>query len=152
MINSFLVTLHNDPVQPQNPAATKGDVLWPDPYTPKVYTGSALLANSILFNDESDPLIHFLISIQLLRVVEESVCADTITRDDSRVSYTDDQLLDQFEGTSYDPRQVNRIFSNFSDIRALDFLTGELLGIYRTSLSRMDRLAAVIAYFGLRND
>jgi hypothetical protein len=151
MINSFLVTLHNDATQPTNPSSTVGDVLWPNPYKVKVYTGSADLANQILFDRETNALKHFLTAIQLLWVVQESVCADTILVDDPRVSYTQEQLLGQFESVTRDDQQISRILQRFGDIQALDFLEGDLLEVYRSSLSRMDKLAAVISYFGQRN-
>ncbi len=151
MINSFLVTLHNDATQPTNPSSVVGDVLWPAQYLPKVYTGSALLANNILFNNETDPLKHFLIAIQLLWVVEESTQVGYITADDPKTSYSHEQLLGQFESVTYDPQQISRILGAFETIPALDFLEGDLLLAYRSSLSRMDKLAAIISYFGKRD-
>lgn len=153
MINSFLVTLHNDATQPVNGSSQVGDVLWPTPYTPKVYTGPALLANRVLFADETDPLKHFLIAIQLLWVVEESILRNQITTDDSRVSYNRTQLVGQFEGVAgFDPQNITRILSQFSDIPALDFLTPYLSSVYRGALSRMDKLASIIVFFGLRSN
>lgn len=151
MINSFLVSLHNSATPPTNPASVVGDVLWPDPYRVKVYTGAAILANQVLFNNEANALKHFLTAIQLLWVVEESVHADTITTDDLRISYTQVQLLGQFESVTYDAQQISRILQRLSDIQALEFLTGDLLLSYRSSLSPMDKLAAIIAFFGSRD-
>ncbi len=153
MINSFLVTLQNDATPPVNPSSEVGDVLWPDPYTPKVYTGPALLTNTLLFNSETDDLFHFLTAIQLLWVVQESVLADQILLDDPRISYNQAQLVGQFEDTSdYDRQQISRILGLWESLPALQFLEGDLLHVYRSSLSRMDRLAAIICYFGRRND
>lgn len=151
MINSFLVSLHNSATPPTNPASTVGDVLWPSPYKAKVYTGAASAANDILFDRETNALKHFLTAIQLLWVVQDSVCADTIFSDDPRVSYNEDQLLGQFESVVRDDQQISRILQRFDDIHALEFLTGDLLSVYRTALSRTDKLAAVISYFGKRN-
>lgn len=152
MINSFLVTLHNSGTQPTNPASVMGDVLWPPTYLPKVYTGSELLANNILFGRETDPLNHFLVSIQLLWVVEESTQAPYIIADDPRISYTKEQLLGQFESVAgYDFQQITRVLDAFDTIPALSFLEDDLLLAYRSSLSKMDRLAAIIAHFGKRD-
>jgi len=152
MINSFLVTLHNSATQPVNPSSLTGDVEWPANYLPKAYTGQAAVANSVLFDGEADPLKHFLTAIQLLWVVQESVLADSVVADDTRISYTETQLLGQFEDVVYDRQQVTRVLSQFDQLRGTDFLTGELAEIYRSSLSRMDQLAAVITYFGLRDN
>lgn len=153
MINSFLATLHNSATPPTNPSSTVGDVLWPDPYTAKVYTGQALLANNLLFANEPNALKHFLTAIQLLWVVQESVLADQILVDDPRTSYTEAQLVGQFVSTpTFDRQQISRILSQWDSIQGTQFLTGEYLHIYRSALSRMDRLAAVICYFGRRND
>lgn len=153
VINSFLVTLHNSATQPTNPSSLVGDVLWPSPYTPKVYTGAEQLANTLLFDGEADPLFHFLTAIQLLWVVQESVLVDQILLNDVRTSYNETQLIGQFEDTpTYDRQQISRILQIWDSIPALQFLTGDLLHVYRSSLSRMDQLAAVICFFGRRND
>lgn len=153
MINSFLATLHNSATPPTNPSSVVGDVLWPAPYTPKVYTGPAQLANNLLFDNQTDPLFHFLTAIQLLWVVQESVLVDRIVLDDVHTSYNQIQLIGQFIDTDdYDRQQISRILGIWESIPALQFLTGDLLHVYRSSLSRMDRLAAVICYFGNRND
>ena len=150
MINSFLVTLTNSQTAPVNPSSTTGNVLWPDNVLVKPYTGAAALAEAILFNNETVLLNRFLIAIQLLWVVEDSVLSATITQDDPRISYTREQLLGQFNAVVYDPQQITRILTSFDDIRALEFLQGDLLETYRSALSRMDKLAAIIAYFGIR--
>lgn len=153
MINSFLATLHNDATPPINGSSTTGDVLWPNPYTVKTYTGVALLANNILFDNQSDAFKHFLTAIQLLWVVEESVLADQIVVDDPRVSYNEAQLLGQFVGvTGYELQQISRILDQFESIPATQFLTGDYLHVYRSALSRLDKLAAVICFFGRRDD
>ncbi len=152
MINSFLATLHNSATAPTNDESTVGDVLWPDPYTVKTYTGPAVLANNILFANQTG-LEHFLTAIQLLWVVEESVLADQILVDDPRISYNEQQLLGQFvELPDYDLQQISRIISRFDELPALQYLTGEYLHVYRSALSRLDKLAAVICFFGRRND
>ncbi len=152
MINSFLATLHNDDTPPVSGSSTTGDVLWPSPLTVKTYTGAAALANIILFENQSG-FNHFLTAIQLLWVVQESVLADQILVDDPRVSYNEQQLLGQFEDASgYDLQQISRIISRFDDIPALQFLVGDDLHVYRSALSRLDKLAAIICFFGRRGD
>ena len=151
MINSFLVSLHNSGTAPVNPSSLVGDVLWPDPVELKTYSGAAAVADGILFNGTTG-FDRFLIAIQLLWVVEESVLADTITYDDRRVTYTRAQLAGQFIDQSGYDQQVSRVLDSFSEIKALDFLQDYLLSVYRSALSPLDRLAAVIAEFGLRND
>lgn len=153
MINSFLVTLVNSQTQPTNPSSTTGNVLWPSNVQVRTYTGDELLAYNQLFDAETDPLFKFLRAIQLLWVVEESVCADSITQDDPRVTYTREQLVGQFENTpSFDRQQVSRLLQSLSTIPALSYLTGDRLRIYRSALSRLDQLAAIICHFGVRPD
>jgi hypothetical protein len=150
VINSFLVTLTNTETPPVNPNSTGGNVLWPDNVLVKTYTGPAELARTVLFDNESDDLKRFLTAIQLLWVVENSVLAPLITADDPRISYTKEQLLGQFTMAVYTPQQISRILGSFDDIPALQFLQGDLLVTYRSALSRMDKLAAIISYFGVR--
>ncbi len=153
MINSFLVSLHNTQTQPVNPSSTTGDLTWPANVKPKTYTGPAVLAEQILFAGFTPAdFEHFLIAIQLLWVVQESVCADRITLDDTRITYNQDQLVGQFEGyTTFDYQNTSRVLQQFTDIPALQFLEGDLREIYRSSLCKLDRLAAVISYFGARD-
>lgn len=153
MINSFLVTLHNTQTAPVNPSSLTGEIMWPANVLPRAYTGPALLAQRILFAGYGTAdFEHFLIAIQLLWVVEESVCADRIMLDDSRVTYNRAQLLGQFEGyASFDYQNTSRILRQFNDLQAARFLTGDLLEIYRSALCTLDRLAAVISYFGARD-
>lgn len=152
MINSFLVTLQNSGTQPTNPSSVVGDVFWPDPVSVKTYTGDAAVGEEVLFAGETDNLARFLLAIQLLWVVEESVLADTITADDPRITYTRDQLVGQFEGQSGFEQHISSLLSDFGVIDALDFLDGDLLFTYRAALSPLDKLAAVVVFYGRRND
>jgi len=153
MINSFLVTLYNDGTQPTNPSSTVGDVLWPDNYLPRSFNAAEQLANRLLFDGQSVGIARFLIAIQMLWVVEESVVEDRILADDPRVSYTAEQLVGQFANQpTYDTQQVSRVVTQLERMNPLAFLSGELLTVYRSALSRLDRLAAIVAHFGARND
>ncbi len=152
MINSFLASLHNSATPPVNPSSVHGDVLWPSPLQVQTFSGDAGVAEEILFGAQYDNLARFLLSIQLLWVVEESVCADTIQADDSRITYTREQLVGQFvDQTGYE-QHVSAVLAQLPSIPAHGFLTGRLLEVYRSALSPLDRLAAVIAYFGMRHD
>lgn len=152
MINSFLVSLQNSATPPVNGASTVGNVLWPDPVAVKIYTGAPQLADELLFQGETDNLARFLLAIQYLWLVQESVCADKITQDDTRITYTDTQLKGQFIGETGWEQATTRALALLEDFSPLEYLTGDLLEIYRSSLSPTDKLAAVICYFGLRND
>ena len=153
MINSFLVTLYNDGTQPTNPSSAVGDVLWPSNYLAATRTPAEQLADRILFDGQPAGLTRFLTAIQLLWVVEESVVADRITADDPRISYTTEQLVGQFiNQPTYDTQAVSGAVTQLARMNPLAFLTGELLTVYRSALSPMDRLAAVIAHLGARND
>ena len=112
MINSFLVTLHNNATPPVNAMSNVGNVLWPSALRIKTYTGAAATAARILFNElPTSSFDHFLAAIQFLWVVQESVCADTILEDDSRISYSQDQLVGQFiDNTSY----IQLLFHSFN--------------------------------------
>lgn len=153
MINSFLVSLHNNATPPVNVSSTTGSVLWPSNVNVRSYNGPSALAQTILFGGvPTSSFDHFLGAIQLLWVVEESVCADTITADDPLISYNREQLIGQFVGNSSANRQsLSRILQQFDSIPAREFLSGRLLHLYRSSLAKIDRLAAVITYFGVRN-
>lgn len=153
MINSFLVSLYNSGTAPTNPSSTVGDVLWPGTVQVKTYTGNEELAERILFDGVAAPsLDRFLTAIQLLWVVQDSVLVNHITADDPRVTYTDEQLIGQFEGATHDNQQVTRVLGEIASASPLTFLGGELLSTYRTALSPLDRLAAVICHFGKRDD
>jgi len=152
MINSFLVTLQNSGTQPTNPSSAVGDVFWPDPVYVKTYTGDAAVGEEVLFGGEVDTLLRFLYAIQLLWVVEESVLANTITVDDTRVTYTREQLVGQFEAQTGFEQHVSTVLSHLDHIEALNFLDGELLEVYRSSLSPLDQLAAIIVFYGRRDD
>ncbi len=153
MINSFLVTLYNSATQPTNPASLVGDVYWPDTVEIRTFTPDETLALQVLFGGETDPLLKFLVAIQLLWCVDESVVSNYIKADDSVITYTTEQLVGQFEDVDpadFNYYQINRCLAQFDEIPALRFLTGELLQVYRSALSPLDRLSAVIAYFGER--
>jgi uncharacterized protein (DUF1501 family) len=153
MINSFLVTLVNSATPPVNPSSLVGDVLWPTIYRVKTYTPVEEAALQILFNDDGDYLHYFLTAIQMLFVVESSVMVSSITADDPRTSYNRVQLLGQFEGVdplTYSYQQVNRMLASLPDLQAETFLTGDELQVYRSSLSPLDKLAAVLSFFGKR--
>lgn len=156
MINSFLVTLHNSATPPVNASSSTGDILWPANYLVKDYAGDSEQANIVLFGGYTPAdFNHFLIAIQLLWVVEESVLADTIFEDDTRITYDRTQLEGQFTDIApsvFERQQISRILQNFDSIPALRFLTGDLLDVYRSALSRLDKLAAVVAYFGKRQN
>ena len=153
MINSFLVTLYNDGTQPTNASSVVGNVLWPDSYLPRSFTADEQLANRILFDGHAASLTRFLVAIQLLWVVEESVVADRITADDPRISYTPEQLKGQFVNQpTYDTQQISRAVKQLTNMQPTAFLSGDLLTVYRSSLSPLDKLAAVIAHFGARSD
>jgi hypothetical protein len=130
-----------------------GDVYWPSPVAIRAFNAAETTAQQVLFAGQVDPLHHFLTAIQLLWCVEESVVADYIKRDDSVITYTPGQLVGQFKDVlpaNFNYYQINRCLAEFNEIPALQFLTGELLQVYRSALSPLDRLAAVIAYFGQR--
>ena len=153
MLNSFLVTLVNDPTPPVNGASQVGDILWPSIYRVKTYTAAEAAALQILFDYDGDYLHTLLTAIQMLFVVESSVMASSITADDSQISYTRVQLLGQFEGVdplTYSYQQVNQMLQSLPDLQAETFLTGDSLLVYRSSLSNVDKLAAVISHFGKR--
>ena len=153
MINSFLVTLYNNATQPTNPLSEVGDIAWPQTYLPRTYTPAEQEALAILFGPYAAVgLPRFLAAIQLLFVVQESVCADLITVDDRRITYTQAQLAGQFNGVlvgTYDPKHISNVMKNAQFINT-SFLTGRLLGVNTSSLCATDRLSAVIAHLGLR--
>lgn len=152
MINSFLVTLTNTGTQPTNPSSAVGDVLWPANVQVKAYAGAQALVYQELFGGQTNALHRFLTAIQLLWTVEESVLVDTILSDDPRITYTSEQLLGQFENTpTYDRQQITRILQYMDDLPVTQFLTGERLEVYRSALSKLDRLSAIICQFGLRD-
>ena len=151
MINSFLISLQNSGTQPVNPSSVVGDVLWPDPVEVKTYTGAASDVLRTLF-DAKTGLDKFLLAIQYLWVVEESVLADRITSDDPRVTYTQEQLEGQFIDQVDWGQSVSYVLQELDTAAPLTFLEGDLLSVYRSSLSPMDHLAALICYYGLRDD
>lgn len=153
MINSFLVTLVNDGTPPVNPMSQVGDVLWPGIYLPKSYGSVEESVIETLYSSDGDYLHDFLTAIQMLFVVESSVMAATITQDDPKISYNRVQLLGQFEGVdplTYSYQQTDRMIAALPSIPGELFLTGDALQVFRSALSPIDRLAAVISHFGLR--
>lgn len=148
MINSFLVHLQNSETPPVNPLSTTGDILWPDNVRVRTYTGTEAIANDILFAGEVDSLARFLLAIQLLWVVEDSVRANTILAHDPRITYTRRQLAGQFAEQAGFEQHVSHQLQNLDRLQALSFLQGDNLRVYRTALSDHDRLACVVAHFG----
>jgi hypothetical protein len=98
-----------------------------------------------------DAFDEFLIAIQLLWVVENSVCADKILTDDPRISYNHAQLVGQFSGiTTHDNQHTTKVLGSLETLQPLTFILDTLKPIYRSSLSASDKLACVITHFGLR--
>jgi hypothetical protein len=151
MINSFLVTLVNSATQPVNPSSTTGNVYWPSPVEIRMFSTDEQATRSVLFANTSTNLDIFIAAIQLLWVVEESSCYTYITKDDQRITYSRPQLVGQLTNIS-DTKlyHINSCLSNFDMIKPLSYLSPELASIYRSSLSKLDRLAAVITHFGIR--
>lgn len=153
MLNSFLVTLVNDPTPPVNPMSVVGDIVWPDTLLVKTYTPLEQYALNLLFDYDGDYLHTFLTAIQMLWVVEAGVVSDQIFADDSRVTYTRAQLFGQFQDVNpltYSYEQGTRMLAAMDNIPAEQFLEGPLLLAYRSSFSKTDKLGAVIAHFGRR--
>jgi len=154
MINSFLVTLVNNPTPPVNGSSVVGNVLWPAIYRTQTYTPVEAGARGLLFADDGDYLHTFLTAIQMLFLVESSVVSNQIYADDPRTSYSRAQLLGQFEGVDplvYSYQAGGRLLAALPEIPAENFLSGDLLLAYRSSLAATDRLAAIIAHFGRRS-
>lgn len=148
MINSFLVTLCNTQIPPVNPLALS-NIYWPDQVLVRTYNAAEERDLQIILQGNTTGLPRLLASIQLLWVVENSVRADTITRDDPRVTYTRGQLQDQFfDQTGYD-QHISQVLPQMDELRPYTYMDAENARVF-DSVCPLDRLAAVVAHFGAR--
>ena len=103
-----------------------------------------------LYGECPTRFIHFTRSIQLLWLVQNSVLTDVITRTDPLITYGDQQLSGQFNGISETYRDtVALALAQMSNMDVTN-LPDEYLAVWNTALSKADRLAAVVAYFGAK--
>lgn len=147
MINSFLATLHNSPTPPVNPQSTAGDIVWPSPFPARDYTPEEMGVVLWLLGQPGD-FNHFLASVQLLMLVEQSVLASHILADDPRITYDRTQLLGQFEDTTFNRSRVSTLLGSMPATPS--FLNQELAEVYRNGIG-IERLAALVVHFGRRN-
>ncbi len=154
MINSFLVYLTNVQTQPVISTSTTGNIYWPT-MKPRVFTGAAANDRQLLFKCESTSSAWQLaFAIQYLWVVQGSILVD---RELGPKTYDQAQLLGQIADiatlattdgvTDYDNRGTYGL-SVLSKLRASEYLTDDLRIIYTNADSPVDKLAAVICYFG----
>lgn len=146
-MNRFLATLDNDPVQPVNPLATTGQVLWPTPFFTVTDTTYEGIVRATIFGGYSTRLEHFAIAVQLLWVVEESVLVDTIKTVDKDISYTRAQLINQLTGVTITDA-ATKALATLPTINGEVLLTGTLRDTWQTAMSDFDKLAAIICHFG----
>ena len=148
MINSFLATLDNNATAPVVPGSTFGNVVWPV-FTVKTYTAEEQAARNILYANTTTRVTVFLVSVELLMLVEESVHVGRITKDSPVVTYTREQLIGLFSAVPQPTvTQIARILSSWDFSTTPGFLTGELRESYNQSMAKLDKLAAVISHFG----
>lgn len=150
-MNGFLVTLDNNATPPVNGSSVVGNVLWPAVYAPRTFNADETAARAILFGTPSSRLLNFTTAIQLLWVVENSVLKDRIVDYDPLITYSDTQLVGQFAGVALSDRQVVSTALASFDTIPFSFLADDLMQVYANSLSRLDRLAAIIVHFGTKS-
>lgn len=148
MINSFLVTLCNTQIPPVNPLALSS-VYWPDQVLVRDYTQEEQRDLQILLQGHMTGLPRLLAAIQLLWVVENSVRADTILKDDPRITYTLSQLQDQFFDQPGFEQHTSKVLAQLDLLRPYPYLSPENTEGFQ-AVCPLDRLASVIAHFGAR--
>lgn len=150
-MNQFLAGLDNIATPPVNGSSTTGNVIWPSPFYTRIYTPYEQATRARLFGYVPDRLTNFIKAIQLLWLVEDSVCAPYITSRDPVITYTHNQLIGQFAGISSTYEYaIDQALVQFPEIDGNQLpLSPDLLSIWTNALSTGDRLAAVVTHFGL---
>jgi len=150
-MNKFLATLDNISTPPVSGTSTTGNVIWPSPFYTRVYTQYEQETRARLFGYVPDRFTNFVKAIQLLWLVEDSICAPYIMSQDPVITYTHDQLVGQFNGISQTYEYaIDEALVQFPEIDGNQLpLSQDLLGIWTNALSRGDRLAAIVTHFGL---
>jgi hypothetical protein len=149
-MNRFLASLDNNATPPVNPSSTTGNVPWPSPFYVHTFTAGETTARTALFGSPATRLLNFTTAIQLLWVVEHSVISSVIAETDPVITYTETQLVGQFAGVGDENRQVTSLALISTIDFVPDFLSDRLANVYYKSMSRYDRLAALIAHFGMK--
>lgn len=149
-MNRFLASLDNNATAPVNPSSTTGDIPWPSPFYVHTFTVNETIARTALFGTTASRLLNFTTAIQLLWVVENSVISAVIAETDPVITYTEAQLVGQFEGVANENRQAASLALVVTIDFVPDFLSDDLANVYYKALSRYDRLAALIAHFGTK--
>lgn len=150
MINDFLVRLSRLAVPPTNPSSPAGDIYWPE-YTPSVLSEEEQKAHDVLFLGADTPLMRLLRAIQLVWVVLDSPLGHMIASRDNRLTYDTYQLQAQFVGSGYDEASIEHVLHLLSEAPP-PFLNGFLASTYRSSFTRLDKLAALATYFGAEHE
>ncbi len=150
-MNKFLATLDNTSTPPVSGSSTTGNVIWPSPFYTRVFTQYEQEVRARLFGYVPNRFTNFVKAIQLLWLVEDSICAPYITSQDPVITYTHAQLVGQFAGISQTYEYaIDEALVQFDEIDGNQLpLSQDLLAIWTNALSRGDRLAAIITHFGL---
>lgn len=161
MINSFLVSLTNVQTQPVISSSTTGNIYWPAMKV-RTFTGAAAADRQLLFKTENSATYWQLVfAIQYLWVVQGSILINRLTIEDPRITYDAAQLKGQLTDigtlattdgvTDYANRGTYGL-SILSKLHAGEYLEDDLRVIYTNADSPVDRLAAVICYFGAASE
>lgn len=147
-MNGFLAALDNISSAPVNGLSTTGNVVWPSPFLVRSYSIAENEVRVRLFGDCPTRFIHFVKSIQLLWLVEDSVLSAAIAQTDPSITYTRAQLVGQFEGIATDYRYAVRdALAQLPGINP-DILEEDLRRVWDASITPADKLAACVVHFG----
>lgn len=149
-MNGFLAALDNISTPPVNPSSLTGDIPWPSPFKVQTYEPWESELYVRIFGNSPTRFIHFAQAIQLMWAVQDSVLAHVILRTDPTITYDDRQLVGQFEGVSTDYRKTTGIALTQLPNMDVSRLPGEYAEVWKNALSPVDKLAAVVAYFGAK--
>jgi hypothetical protein len=151
-MNGFLAALDNTATAPVNPASTTGNVAWPSPFYTRVYSPKEAELNRRLFGNCPTRIVRFVKAIQLLWLVEDSVLSSKILATDRKITYNRAQLIGQLESVSsaYKKAASGALMQlPFMDVS--EILSQELQSVWDSALTPVDKVAAVVVHFGMKN-
>jgi hypothetical protein len=93
MINDFLATLDNNPIDP-------GDILWPE-FTAAPVSPELAALRAVFLGNQRRRRVNFLRAVQLTNLVANSPFGEVITARDPRVTYTPAGLASLFRGRGF---------------------------------------------------
>jgi hypothetical protein len=145
-MNLFLARLDNIATAPISGTSSSGNVQWPS-ITPQTALLSKI-ARDVLYPDVTDRFHNFIISINLLSVVEASELREEIAKTDSVITYTSTQLAGQFTGRPIsDSDSLHKTMSLIKNVNA-SFLPSDLSDFWNRTPYLLDRVAILAVYFG----